>query len=610
MIILLCSAQLSAQTLHTKKQRLIPKYEEAKSLVEIGNLYDSESLLKEILEKDESFDEAVLLLHEVYIKRDLQDEASALIDQYRSELDTVFLNRVQLIQANYAFQMGEYEKAKARLDQVTGSVYQVSDERVSFLQASIDFALAQTQEDRKIDFEKLPYPVNDFEQQYFPSITSAGELVYTVRSQLGRGDEDIYTTELREGNWAEPKSISGKINTERNEGTATISADGKTLVFTSCNRPGNIGSCDLYIAYREDEEWTAPELLNEGVNSPEWDSQPSLTANGQQLYFVSMRPGGVGKQDIWMSQRVAGQWTKAINLGAAVNTPEDDCSPFIYLDGKTLIYASKGKVGMGGYDLFKTTLNKKNWSEPVNLGYPINNAFDQVGYCISLDRWAYFSSSDVSGKIFLKRFRVPAMILPEVEFQPLYKGIVIDDRTEAPLQAEVTVLTADDSLKLNSSGQGTFEWQKDDFEFISLRKTGYRREVVDQRSFEQDSVIRMKPFVPGQNLLSEPIRFEFDSAKPFKWESQSLTKLVQLLKDYPELVIEIQGHTDNLGDAEYNRNLSRVRAKEVYEILLNEGISAERMQYIGLGESQPLRKAENAEDLNRRVEVILKSIRK
>lgn len=531
----------------------------------MGNFYQSEEILNDLLAKERSFDEAIVLLHEIAIKRDEPDLAKQIISNYAVELEPHFLNRLYLIQANYDYQLGRYKSADSLMSFVNGRVHQIDTVQVTFIKNSIKFSIDQVEWPLDIQFEKLPFPINKFGMQYFPSITRDGQLVYTMRDQLGRGDENLFVSQLKNGQWSEPRDISFQINTERNEGTASISADGQTLVFTGCNRPNNIGSCDLYISYFENDDWTSPILLSEEVNSKEWDSQPSLSADGKTLYFVSLRSGGLGKHDIWVSKRNDAGWSPAENLGAAINTPEDDISPFIYLDGETLIFATKGRIGMGGFDLFKTTKDGEDWAEPMNLGFPINDAFDQVGYCIAADLWAYFSSSDPGGQIFLKRFRVPNSIVQPVELPISALGQVLDASSDNSISGEIWFIS-NDTLTLEVQKGESFRFDAIDFQSISARSKGFRNSLLIKAEFLKDSIIWLQPFVPGESLLDKPILFAFDSFEITSEASSRLEKLILLLELHPELQVEVRGYTDSSGETNYNKRLSQKEPQQSLNI--------------------------------------------
>ena len=288
--ILLFAFSLSAQDFHTKNKKAIQLFSQAKQLDEIGNYYQSERLLLEALQKDKSFDEAILLLHQVYIKRDLFSSSESVLVQSIGQLDSEFRNRILLDQAYFLTSEGKYDCSTEKLNQIEGPIIGIASEFLDRLMESNQYALNQIENALEIDFEELPRPINNFDLQYFPSLTFKNELIYTSRQKVKGGDENLYTTSFNNGEWSGPNLLNARINTKRNEGTASISADGKTLVFTSCNRPDNIGSCDLYISYKIGD-WSEPKLLPATVNSEEWDSQPSLSSNGSELYFTSLREG-------------------------------------------------------------------------------------------------------------------------------------------------------------------------------------------------------------------------------------------------------------------------------------------------------------------------------
>ena len=207
-------------------------------------------MLVKALRLDKGFDEAILLLHQLYLRKKQPKKSAHVFNTSADLLDLPYANRALFDQANYFFEIGEYEKAQASINSLNGEVYKTPNDAIQLLKKSIDFAVSETVQPTDIRFQLLPKPLNAFTLQYFPSISATGKLVFTIRGNRGRGQEDLYFSEYSDGIWSKPKPISSNINTaRRNEGTASISADGSTLVFTACNLPKNIGSCDLYISY-------------------------------------------------------------------------------------------------------------------------------------------------------------------------------------------------------------------------------------------------------------------------------------------------------------------------------------------------------------------------
>lgn len=604
-ILLLFSFQgLSAQSLHSKRKKAIANYEKALEISNVGNIYESEKLLIALLKKDKSFDEAILLLHQVYLRRDLPAKSEQVLADYASALEQPFINRVLSDQANYHFELGNYVKAKGLLDDIDGRVYQIPEKVSALLKASIEFAFEQSKNPIEIEFEKLPEPLNRFERQYFPSISAKGQLVFTVRENNGRGDENLYMSSLVNNQWTDPEPIASSINTDRNEGTASISADGSTLVFTACNIPGNIGSCDLYISYFDGSSWKKPELLSAMINSPDWDSQPALSRDGKKLYFVSRRPGGLGRQDIWVSEKGNEGWNKAQNMGPQINTPYDDCSPYIYVDEKTLFFASKGRTGMGGFDLFTSKNEKGEWAAPENLGAPINNSFDQVGYSVSPKGWAYYSSAEANGKIELNRFKVPETVI-SMESIDFITGTVLDANTKRPVKSSIesfgSALVTTDSI----TGEFTAFVRLDSVVLgIKAAKYEFRELSGEEFNLLDNGEILLTPYSIGQNIEFGSIYFDLNSAV-IKLESDSaLTSVLTHIRNNPLLVIEIGGHTDAVGGEKENLGLSLERALSVYRYFIRKGVPKENLVYKGYGEDHPKTsgKTEEERKKNRRIE--------
>ena len=611
-ILFLCFfSGLSAQTLHSKNKKALEAYRSAKEFSDVGNLYESERLLINALRRDKSFDEAILLLHQVYLRRGQPVQSGNVLTDYRSEMEDIFVNRILADRANYFFELGEYGKARKALDQVNGEVFEIPEDIFSLLHRSVHFAVEEIKKTSDIDFQTLPKPLNEFTQQYFPSISAFGKLVFTVRENAGRGNENLYFSVDSLGYWTKPRSISSNINTDRNEGTASIAADGSTLVFTACNIPGNIGSCDLYISYFKGEEWTEPTLLDHSVNSEAWDSQPALSRDGKTLYFVSRREGGLGRQDIWVSELGEDGWSVARNLGPKVNTPYDDCSPYIYIDQKTLFFASKGHIGMGGFDLFSTRLENGGWTSPQNLGYPINNAFDQVGYSVGVDSWAYYSSSGSDGKIELKRFRLPRGVLPS-KTPSILAGRVLDQQTLQPLSADITIYgagkTGIEKHTTTETKTGGFRVFADADRFnIRVKSARYRSVRLDADEFKElsNNDVLLAPIKMGELLAFGDVNFDTNSASIRQEDTNTLENAADFILENPEIVVEIGGHTDLIGQNESNQRLSLERARSVYRYFVEKGVPKENLVYLGYGESKPLitSNTDEARFENRRIEL-------
>ena len=250
--------------------------------------------------------------------------------------------------------------------------------------------------------------VNSEWDEYHPSLTgNSKEMLFTVRRPRDehteckhcKQEEDIYSCVQQNGIWQPRAKLEKPINTGYNEGAQCISSDGNYLFFTICNAQTGYGSCDIYWSKREKNGWTKPKNCGAKVNTKYWESQPSMSADGKTIYFTSNRPGGYGGMDIWKTEMISeGIFSDPENLGKVINTPADELSPFIHFDQITLYFSSDGHLGMGGKDLFYAKIQPDGtWGKPVNLGYPINSYQDETGIFINAQGNAAYFASDRPG---------------------------------------------------------------------------------------------------------------------------------------------------------------------------------------------------------------------
>lgn len=485
--------------------------------------------------------------------------------------------------------------------------------------ASSQFAQLAIKNPLPIEKRSMGDTVNFLGTQYFPVMTADNEtLIFTGLTE--NRDENIYYTRRIKGNrWDVPEEISKTINTTNNEGTCTVSADGRTLVFTACNRPDGHGSCDLYISHKIGNEWSQPVNLGQQVNSREWESQPSLSADGHTLYFASDRKGGIGKRDIWVTHLdEKKQWAAPKNLGPAINTPDEENAPFIHANGRTLFYSSNGLPGMGGFDIFITQKMDTLWAQPANIGYPINTVSDQVGLFIASNgENAYYTDDNTEkggGRSLLYTFRVPESLQKIITPTRYAKGKVFDKKTGTVLasdielfdlktQAKVGSFTSDGQngsflAVLNKGGEYAFYVSKPGYLFKSLSFS-----VNDTLSFvdlelpleaiEKDraEVLNNIFFKTGEYILDDKSKVELD-------------KLTDFLHKNKTIKIEISGHTDDVGSDTENMALSQRRAQSVQYYLQQSGIAADRILAKGYGETTPTAPNDSEENRqkNRRIE--------
>lgn len=478
-----------------------------------------------------------------------------------------------------------------------------------------------------IDAVKAPLPVrkvamgdtiNFLNSQFFPVLTADGEtLIFTGITE--KNDENMYTTNRIAGGWDVPESISAAINTENNEGTCSISADGRTLVFTACNLPDGLGSCDLYISRKNGKDWSTPLNLGEIINTRNWESQPSLSADGRTLYFASDRQNGFGKKDIWVTNRdQKGQWTTPKNLGAQVNTAEDDNAPFIHANGHTLFYASNGLPGMGGYDIYSTQRIDSSWSNPVNIGYPINTISDQVGLFITSDnKTAYYTDDNrgkKQGRALLYTFEVPQSLRDQITPTRYAKGVVLDKITRQPLSATIELYDLQTQSKVgeyaSDPSTGTFlaVLNAGSAYAFYVTKAGYLFKSLSFSMNDQSTSVKLDiPLEVIQKDKIEILNNIFFNTAEFALDDKSkveLHKLVLFLAQNKSVKIEISGHTDDVGSDQENLILSKKRATSVQNYLIHSGISPDRITAVGHGKNKPvvINDSDENRQKNRRIE--------
>ncbi|MEM9836898.1 MAG: OmpA family protein [Bacteroidota bacterium] len=444
--------------------------------------------------------------------------------------------------------------------------------------------------------------------EYFPTVSVDGQrLLFTRR--VHRQQEDFYETYRQaDGSWTKARPLD-RINTDFNEAAQTTSADGKLIIFTICGKRDGIGGCDLYFTEKKLGKWTPIRNMGPNINSPGWDSQPTLSADGKLLFFSSARKGGLGKTDLWGSARnAAGVWSPAVNLGKTLNTKGKDEFPFFHPDGQTLYFTSDGHPGMGGMDLFFVRLGADNrWSTPKNLGYPINTPNDEASLFIGLDgREAFFAKGREYGEeesIDLYAFELPltARPLPTTYVQ----ATVVDAATGLPIAAQVRFRPTEDSRPIqpqqaDEKGQFLIVLPAGKNYALTVDQTGYlpyssQFSLADGYTPEEPYLLEIalqptnQTVLPDAPIVLRDVLFASGSAELLPFSYDELDRLAQLLRDSPTLNIEIAGHTDDIGSEADNLQLSEDRAKAVFHYLTEMArVNPARVSYVGYGESQPI----------------------
>lgn len=513
------------------------------------------------------------------------------------------------VYGNESFKKGKYEQAERPLSIYADKGYrQDYVELAGTLLKSVKFAQTELDKKREPKEVKALNTQNIFRSVYFPFFTlEPNQLLYFTGQRTNSLEEGIYRAQI-DGETIERIEEVPVINTRENEGAAAVSADGRVMVFTSCNRRDGFGSCDLYISYREGRSWSKPENLGASINSRAWESQPCLSSDGRTLIFSSNRKGGVGKRDLYIAKKSGDGWSNAQNLGPVINTITDEISPYLYFDDKTLFFASNGKVGMGGFDIYKVNYLTKD--DVQNVGLPINTNRDEISFHKSFSGTVYFSREAPVRPPESTIYFFEDSAYDEEEIKLVY-GNVIAKNSQKPVQAEVEIFDlAKDSLihvTYSDSQDGNYSIvvpEKSEYAFYVAAK-GYlfeskQLQVGDDNKYQLD--FSLTPIAKGEAISLNNIYFEFDSYKLNEKSKNEILKIKEFLSQNPAVKIEIAGYTDQKGSAAYNLKLSEQRAKSVYEELMKRKVEAGRVSYKGYGESQSTGEQEE----NRVVKVIVR----
>ncbi len=602
-------------TLSTQSKKARKLYEKANKKYKERSFYEALNLLEQSVVEDADFFEAYIRMGNLYKAIGQEDSVYSKYQHYLEKAPDSIASVIEKL-AFMAFDRGEYPKSEKFLNQFLKKVPErKSHPAINLLERSLKFAQDQMVVNVKNSTEITPLPdeINQFRLQYLPSVTIDNATIFYTKRDYVQGDEDIVVSYYRNDQWTPAQSVSSRINSPLNEGACSVSADGRTMIFTSCDGKNAVGSCDLYSSKKSGEFWSEPKNLNKPVNSIHWESQPSLSADGQTLYFSSNRTGGYGGRDIWVSFNVDGKWSIPENLGSSVNTSGDETTPFIHPNGVSLYLSSNGYPGMGGYDLFVASKKDSIWSEPVNLGYPVNTHKDEVAIVVGADgETAYFAKEEQKNFEIQDSQLVTIKLSGKAKSKPVSYtiGRISDESTSDPLQADIEVhdLTSNEIIYHSKSDSITGEYymvlpvgldlaayiKKEGYLYTDFHfQTGYHS-ILDPDTVD----INLIPVSEGKTLILKNIYFETDSYVIAEKSGSEIDNVCQLIKENPGIIVEISGHTDNVGSHNYNRRLSEQRAQAVFDRLIAKGIDAERLTFKGYAETRPL--MPNDTEFNRR----------
>ncbi|MFD3002552.1 OmpA family protein [Pontibacter toksunensis] len=464
--------------------------------------------------------------------------------------------------------------------------------------------------------------LNSAYADYGPTLSDENEMfIYTSKRNVNylgmenKVNEDLFYSKQNNGYWEEAKSFGKPINSQYNEGSARLSRDGKTLYFARCESPDGMGNCDLYTASLQDDgTWGQIKNLGPNVNSKAWDSHPTLSANEDTLYFASDRLGGFGLSDIYYTYKTkGGNWAKAKNLGPVVNTRESEVSPFFHPLYQVLYFSSRGQLyNFGDFDIYKTYKVKGHWQEPRNIGPLVNGRGSEYYFTIdAASKNLYYARSEADDIDNLDLYSFP---LP-MEAHPLavtkVVGVLTDSVTRKPLSGIVSIIDLEHGVEISSKyirPDGSFEFDLiDKSRYMILIQSPDFFTIERELSLEQDTAFQVMTTVIDYSvpMVFQNIEFEPNQSNISLGMEPILDQVALFMIDHPTYRLEIAGHTDSFGDADFNLSLSQDRADAIKRYIERKvNIGSDRIDAIGYGSRKPLREEKTEEDrrLNRRVE--------
>jgi outer membrane protein OmpA-like peptidoglycan-associated protein/tetratricopeptide (TPR) repeat protein len=488
--------------------------------------------------------------------------------------------------------------------------------------------------------------VSTARDEFFPTISPDNELMFFTRRETRKAIDDMTSKVVEDFTVAVRTNLNAPFDsgtplpfpfndgTFNNYGASTVSVDNKEMILCACKTETVFGqqynNCDLYSTkYERDEKgkfnWTPLENLGPNINTKDgWEGQPSLSADGNTLYFTAVRPN-TQKDDILVSKRRAdGTWSMAVPL-KEINTNGRDKSPFIHQDSKTLYFVSDvgpGREGVGGLDIFYSRMDENGkWSKPVNIGFPINTDSDEIGLFVSTDGTLAYYSSREKGVWNIYSFE----LYPEARPQKVLfvKGELSSGDKENLSDVTIDINYADgrtEHVRVNGNDgkyAAVIQADKPQDVMLTVNKDGAAfdsrfidEETVAKETFSRNQNMEVRPIEKGASYTINDILFATNSFELTERSKFILRQFAAFLKANPTIKVSIHGHTDDIGDDAKNMTLSINRAKAVMDYLISQGVKTSRLKHAGFGETKP--KVPNTNEanraLNRRTEFVIDEV--
>ena len=516
-----------AQSHNSSSKKAIKSFEKARQEFLNKNYDEALTNIDKALQIDDKFTDAHLLKAEICME--LNNDSMAMLSYENIfQIDSMSFPKSSIALSKLYSKCFQFDKSIKLLEWYL-SLDNQSDNLRKLAERQLCLAyFRKSLVENPVDYNprNIGSDVNTLDDEYVNQYyVNDGKMIFTKRYKTKNYfEENVFVATKYDTLWSVPQALFTSYN---DIGAANVSADGTEIYFSGCGWENACGGCDIYYVKLKNGRWSHP-INIKSINTSEWESQPCLSYDGKELFFVR-RNKKTGTSDIYVSRRNEnGDWSEAYRLDDNINTEGNEMAPFIHYDGRTLYFSSDAHLGMGGYDLFVSRRNGNNeWTDPVNLGYPLNSFGDEINLVVSNDAVKAFVSSKRSegfGGYDIYEFDLDEDFRPEI--------IEIEKKSVEDYYAD------------------------------ALEKQG--------------------------SVVLKNIYFDFDSAELRSDSEDGINAVYDFLVLNPDKNILIEGHTDDIGSEEYNLKLSEKRAESVKKALINKGISSERIKTKGCGYSQPL----------------------
>ena len=628
LLLMCCSTLLFAQENCNLEVSPTPKknYKKAKRLAEDRSFSESTKYLKKAIADQTDYADAYNLLGKIYFIKENYDKA---VENFELAINycPMYSPSVYSSLAEIKFNNKQFEKSiqyyEKFLQFMGGNEEKKAEARKQIKLASFYHKMYSN----PVPFNPKPvYGISTTNDEYLCAMSPDNETSYFTRryskQKVGmlrpETVEEFTSSKLENGQFQKGVEMPYPFNMRKNEGGPTLSVDNRELYLTICSNLKGYNNCDIYYTYKKYDYWSDLEKLKFPINKPDcWESQPTISSDGNTLIFSSIRPEGLGGSDLYsVTKDSDGNWGEIVLL--SVNTKGNEKSPFLHPDSETLYFSSDTHLGLGGLDIFyckKDSTGK--WSNPINIGHPINTEKDDLAFFVSTDgKTAYFSSNNFSGVGGWDLYEFSLYKKARPEKIMFLRGDVKGEYDEMLFDATVEVKSIKtkkvQKIKVNQeTGEyvGVVKVDDDEDIMVTVKSKDYAfnsRYISSENIFSipQNFNFEMQSIEEDKAFRINNIYFDSDDFELNDQAKNILNSFIDFMSFNSTIDVAIHGHTDNVGDELSNQELSAKRAKQVHDYLISGGVDGERLSYKGYGESKSLvpNNTEENRAVNRRTE--------